>query len=94
MALPCVPWVFSASSRAPRSFSYSSGLGQVALNISHLVCELLPRRLVDMVNVELRRRIADEAFQHVVKVVAPVFGRSFRSGHTDHRELLRQQLCA
>ena len=49
------------------------GLRQVALDICHLLRKLLPHRLVDVVDIELRGGVADKAFQHVVKVVAPAF---------------------
>ena len=52
------------------------GLGEVALDVGHFLREPLPCRVVDLVDVELRGGIADEAFQHVVKMVAPALGRS------------------
>ena len=70
------------------------GLGQVALDVGHFLREPLPRRLVDPVDVELRGRIADEAFQHVVKMVAPAFRRSLGQVHADQRKFLRQHLGA
>ena len=47
-----------------------------------------------MVDVELRGGVADKTCQHVVKLVAPAFSGSFRPGHADQRELLRQHLGA
>ena len=70
------------------------GLGQVALDVRHLFCEPLPRRLVDLVDVELRGGVADEAFQHVVKMVAPALGSSLRQVHADQGEFLRQHFGA
>ena len=70
------------------------GLGKVALNVGHFLRKPLPRRLVDVVDVELRSGVADEAFQHVVKVVAPALGGSLRQVHADQREFLRQHLGA
>ena len=70
------------------------GLGQVALDVGHFLREPLPRRLVDLVDVELRGGVADEAFQHVVKMVAPALRRSLRQVHADQRKFLRQHLGA
>ena len=52
------------------------GLGEVALDVRHFLRQPLPRRLVDLVDIELRRGVSDEAFQHVVKMVAPALGGS------------------
>ena len=70
------------------------GLGQVALDVGHFLREPLPRRLVDLVDVELRGGVPDEAFQRVVKMVAPALRRSLRQVHADQREFLRQHLGA
>ena len=51
------------------------GLGQVALDIGHLVREPLPRVLVDVVDIELGGGIADEALQRVVKLRRASFPR-------------------
>ena len=58
------------------------GLGQVAMDVGHLLRKPLPRRLVDVVDIELRGGVADKAFQHVVKVVAPAFRAFPRCGPT------------
>ena len=60
----------------------------------HLLREPLPRGLVDVVDVELGRGVADKAFQHAVKMVAPAFRRPLRSGDADQRELLGQHFGA
>ena len=70
------------------------GLGQVALDINHLLRKPLPRVLVDVVDIELRGGVADKAFQHVMKLVTPAFGGSLRPGNADQRELLRQHFGA
>ena len=70
------------------------GLGQIALDVGHFLREPLPRRLVDPIDVELRARIPDEGFQHVVKMVAPAFRGPFGQIHADQRKFLRQHLGA
>ena len=70
------------------------GLRQVALDIHHFFREPLPRSLVDVVDIKLRGSVADEAFQRVVKVVAPAFRGSLRTGHADQRKVLRQHFGA
>ena len=94
MALPCVPWVFSASPKRPANLLVQLGLGQIALDVGHFLREPLPRRLVDPIDVELRGRIPDEGFQHVVKMVAPALRRSLGQVHADQRKFLRQHLGA
>ena len=46
--------------------------GQIALDTRHLVGKLLPRILVNVINVEFRRGIADKAFQRFVEMISPV----------------------
>ena len=75
-------------------FLVQVGLGEVALDVGHFFRQPLPRRLVDFVDVKFRSGIADEAFQHVVKVVAPAFGRCLTVVHADQREFVRQHLGA
>ena len=52
------------------NFLVQFGLGEVALHVRYFFCQPLPRRLVDLVDIELRCHVSDEAFQHVVKTVA------------------------
>ncbi len=70
------------------------GLGKISLNVGHFLRQPLPRRLVDLVEIELRCGVADEAFQHVVKMVTPALGGPLRQVHADQCKLLRQHLCA
>ena len=70
------------------------GLGQIALDIGHFLRKPLPRRLVDVIDIEFGHGIADKAFQHVVKMIAPAFRRSRRPRHADQRKFLRQHLGA
>ena len=52
-----------------------AGFVEIALQTYDIfVAKPLPRRFVDVVDVELRRGVADEALQHVVKVIAPALG--------------------
>ena len=74
MTLPCVPWAFLGLVQSAAKLLVQLGLGQVALDIGHLLGKPLPRRLVDVVDIELGCGVADKAFQHVVKLVAPAFG--------------------
>jgi hypothetical protein len=71
---------------------------QVALNTCHLLLKLVPHRLVDVVDIELRGGVSDKAFEDTVKVLAPAFGTASeratpisanRSGST----LVRVQGC-
>ena len=66
------------------------GLGEIARDVRHLVGEPFPRRLVDAVDVELRALVADEALQHVVEAVAPLFGGAFAVADADQCEVFRQ----
>src|SRR5579864_238753 len=87
---------FSAPARAPRSFRrapVSSGRA-VALNTCHLLLKLVPHRLVDAADIELRCDVPDKAFEDTVKVLAPAFGSCLRAGHADQREPFRQHLGA
>jgi hypothetical protein len=73
------------------------GARQVALDIRHPVRKTFPCRLVDAVNIELRGGIADEALQHVVKMVAPALRGSSRratpiSANFSGRTLVRERL--
>jgi hypothetical protein len=54
------------------------GFGEVSLGVRHFLREPLPSRLVNRVDVEFRGGFSDEAFQHVVKMVAPALGSSIR----------------
>ena len=92
MTLPSVPWVFSASGQCGANLLVGLGLGKISLNVGHFLRKLLPRRLVNVVGVELGRSVADEAFQHVVKIVAPALGGSLRQVHADQRELVGEHL--
>jgi hypothetical protein len=47
-----------------------------------------------LVNIKLGGGVADEAFQHVVKIVAPALGGSLRQVHANQRELLGEHLGA
>ncbi len=69
-----------------------AGIVQVTLDVGHLLRELLPRSLVDLVQIEFRRGVADEALQRLVKMIAPTLRSSLRQVHTDQREFLRQHL--
>jgi hypothetical protein len=58
---------------------------QVALYIHYLRREPLPHSLVDVVEIELRGRVANKALQSAVKIVATAFRGTF----ANQRELLR-----
>ena len=62
------------------NFLVQLGLGEVALDVRHLLRKPFPRSLVDLIDIELRRGVADEAFQHVMKMIAQALGRSLRRG--------------
>ena len=47
------------------------GLRHVAAHVGHAVGELAPDILVDVIDVELRRGVADKTFEHVVQVLSP-----------------------
>ena len=66
------------------------GLGQIALDVGHFLREPLPRRLVDPIDLKLRGRIPDKAFQHIVKMVAPAFRRPLGKVDADQGEFFRQ----
>ena len=71
-----------------------SGVGQVARDVCHFVGKPRPRVVVDVVGVELRAGMADEAFQHVVKTLTPAIGVGLRPGDADQSELLGQHFAA
>jgi hypothetical protein len=50
---------------------------QVALNIRYLPREPLPHSLVDVVEIELRGRVANETLQRAAKIVAPASRGTF-----------------
>src|SRR5579863_7916905 len=54
-------------------FLVELGFRQVTLDIRHLLRELLPHRVIDVVDVDLSGGVADKALQHGVKVLAPAF---------------------
>ena len=68
------------------------GFGKIALDVGHFIREPLPRRLVDPIDVELRGRIPDEGFQHVVEMVAPALRRPLGQVDADQRKFLWQNL--
>src|SRR5580704_2286692 len=69
------------------------GLGEIARDVRHLVREPCPRRLVDTGDVEFRGGVADEALQHAVEAVAPLFGGTFAVADADQREVFRQHFA-
>ena len=85
--------LFGIAQRAADLF-VQLGLGQVALDVGQFRGKPLPDRVVDVIDVELRRGVSDEAFQHVVKMVSPAFGRAGREINADQGEVVRQQFGA
>ena len=94
MTLPWVPWAFSASPKCAANLLVQLGLGQIALDVRHFLRKPLPRRLVDLIDVELRVAIPDEAFQHVVKWSRQLSAVPGVQRHADQRKFLRQHLGA
>jgi hypothetical protein len=80
--------------REPREVFVGLRFRQVALNTCHLLLKLVPHRLVDAADIELRCDVPDKAFEDTVKVLAPAFGSCLRAGHADQREPFRQHLGA
>src|SRR5580700_11251560 len=67
MAFPWVPCALFGSGEAAAKLFVGLGFRQVALNACHL---LVPHRLVDAVDIELRGGVPDKAFEDTVKVLA------------------------
>ena len=66
MAFPWVPCAFFGLGESAAKLFVGLGFGQVALDICHLLLKLLPHRLVDVVDIELRGGVPHKAFEHTV----------------------------
>ena len=69
-------------------------LGQVALDINHLVRKPPPQIFIDVVNIELRGGVANKACQHAMKLVTPAFSGFLAPSNADQHEVLRQHIGA
>jgi hypothetical protein len=80
MAFPWVPCAFFGSGESPAKLFVGLWFRQVALNTCHLLLKLVPHRLVDAVDIELRCDVPDKAFEDTVKVLAPALRQLPPSG--------------
>ncbi len=91
MTLPLAKPAFASASPMER---VEVGLRHVAAHVAHAARHRLPGVLVDGLDVELGRRIADEAQQHAVEMILPGFGVAFREIDADDREILGENTFA
>src|SRR5262249_6412378 len=69
-----------------------TGIVDVALDVRHRLRQSRPGDFIDLVQVELRRGVADEALQRLMETIAPILHGALRMIHADQRKILREDL--